>query len=370
MWSTGADPLTQIPVRNAWHLLLYAWDLAEWKGRGAHAQDDAPSLLGLLAGVLADACSDLVRRGLARAHRTRAAVVAGVRGRVDFADSLRGMHFHAGRASCVFPETGVDEPRNRVLRSVLTALSGDPRVEHAVEAKAIALRRRCARTAESMIGVTAQRIDAVDFRRLKTGRNDRDYAMPLAVCELIRSLRAPSEAPGLVATTDLDRARIRFERLFEGFVRNFCRRKLPRHSVKAEQLHWPDEVENPFAPSMRTDATVVALDPPHRRLVIETKFSTTSMATSQYGKATFKSGNLYQLYAYLRTQEDASTAHRSAEGLLLYPTTKSNFEEVMQVQGHRIRVATLDLGAPWSDIEARLLALTAPSAAASPKIVS
>lgn len=32
----------------------------------------------------------------------------------------------------------------------------------------------------------------------------------------------------------------------------------------------------------------------------------------------------------------------------------------MKVQGHRIRIATVNLAQPWEQIEARLLALVAP----------
>lgn len=69
----------------------------------------------------------------------------------------------------------------------------------------------------------------------------------------------------------------------------------------------------------------------------------------------FKSENLYQIYAYLRTQEHLSEAHREAEGMLLYPTTERSVDEAMVAQGHRIRVATLDLSQGWGEIEERLL---------------
>ncbi len=70
-----------------------------------------------------------------------------------------------------------------------------------------------------------------------------------------------------------------------------------------------------------------------------------------------KSQNLYQIYAYLRTQEHRSAAHAAAEGMLLYPTTRLELDEAMFVQRHRIRVATVDLSRPWPEIEERLLAL-------------
>jgi hypothetical protein len=43
--------------------------------------------------------------------------------------------------------------------------------------------------------------------------------------------------------------------------------------------------------------------------------------------------------------------------MLLYPTTGQDLNEAMVVQGHRMRIATVDLSEDWEDIEARLLDL-------------
>jgi hypothetical protein len=64
--------------------------------------------------------------------------------------------------------------------------------------------------------------------------------------------------------------------------------------------------------------------------------------------------------------------HRNADGMLLYGKTAHedrDLDEMMQVQGHRIRIVTLDLGQPWEKIEERLTSLVdlgwAPGSATS-----
>ena len=42
--------------------------------------------------------------------------------------------------------------------------------------------------------------------------------------------------------------------------------------------------------------------------------------------------------------------------MLLYPTTSQDLNEIMCVQGHRMRVA-MDLSKVWETVESRLLAL-------------
>ena len=71
---------------------------------------------------------------------------------------------------------------------------------------------------------------------------------------------------------------------------------------------------------------------------------------------TLRSGYLYQIYAYLRSQVgrgDPLADH--AEGLLLHPSAGESVDETAVIQGHRIRFATVDLAASTSEIRARLL---------------
>lgn len=140
-------------------------------------------------------------------------------------------------------------------------------------------------------------------------------------------------------------------------MRNFYRMQLPEFSVGAEKLSWFDELGSELVPAMFTDITIVERVSPHRRTIIDTKYSVSALATNQYGDRKFKSPNLYQIYSYLRTQEHISSAHRSARGLLLYPTNGYDVRGSMLVQGHRIDVATVNLANKWEQIEADLIGL-------------
>ena len=339
-------------------MLLYAWDLAAWRGHVSAEAESSTTLLGLLARVLEDCTRQLMHRQLTRAHTQRSAVVRGIRGRVDFGASLTRLQFEAGRATCEFSELDIDTPRNRILRSTLHSLARDPRVEHSDARASDQLRSRLARLVEAMAGVRLNRLSSSDFSCLQLGRNDRDYALPLAICELIHRLELPSEASGDHALVALCRDEIRFERLFEAFVRNFYRLHLTGHAVGSEVLDWDDQLSCGLAPAMRTDITITERAPPHRRLVIETKFSSTTLSVGRHGAERLKSHNLYQLYAYLRTQEHRGESFRTASGLLLYPKTSHDLDTEMLVQGHRIRAATVDLGSDWEAVESKLLELT------------
>ena len=106
---------------------------------------------------------------------------------------------------------------------------------------------------------------------------------------------------------------------------------------------------------METD---IVLDPPNagRRMVIDTKFASI-LASGRFRDAVLKSGYLYQLYAYLRTQEGLAPQWEGAEGLLLHPAIGEPLHEHVVIQGQRIAFATVDLAGTAAAIRSELRGL-------------
>ncbi len=351
-----------VPVLNAWYLLLYAWDLVRWRGRWDGAASQAPNLLGLLARVIADCTKDLLRHPLARSYEKTTGAIPGIRGRIDFARSANRFSFLAGRAVCTYTEQSIDTLKNRILKSTLNRLLHHPLIEPgAAPDVTTVLRHELRQCVRAMDGVAIVPVQGAHFSTLQLARNDRGYILPLAICYLIYRFEMPTEQSGHSVLGGLLRDQIVFGRLFERFVRNFYRHHRPDLRVSSEDLSWFDELGSHFVPRMRTDITLEWGEPVNRRMVIDTKYYYNALSARFESSEKFHAANLYQLYAYLRTQEHRSPAHRNAAGLLLYPTTKQQLDERMRVQGHDIRVATVDLAAPWPGIEAELLDIVAKS---------
>jgi 5-methylcytosine-specific restriction enzyme subunit McrC len=120
------------------------------------------------------------------------------------------------------------------------------------------------------------------------------------------------------------------------------------------QIEWSAAGINRILPNMRTD---IVLNHPAsvRRIVIDTKFNSI-LTIGWHRDETLRSGYLYQIYAYLRSQVgrgDPLADH--AEGLLLHPSVAEKVDEAVVIQGHRVRFATVDLAAPTSAIRDQLL---------------
>ena len=98
-------------------------------------------------------------------------------------------------------------------------------------------------------------------------------------------------------------------------------------------------------PTMLTD---IVLDHMvyRRRIIIDTKF-TSILKPGFHRDQTLASGHIYQIYAYLRSQEERldDPLADTASGMLLYPAIDCSVDEAVDIQGHYIRFATVNLAA-------------------------
>jgi 5-methylcytosine-specific restriction enzyme subunit McrC len=92
------------------------------------------------------------------------------------------------------------------------------------------------------------------------------------------------------------------------------------------------------------------------RMILDCKYYQEALV-SRYDALRFRSGNLYQLNAYL-TNKAVEPGWENVEGMLLYPSNGYRFDHAFTLHNrHRIRVSTIDLQQTWMDIEAELLGL-------------
>lgn len=208
-------------------------------------------------------------------------------------------------------------------------------------------------------------LEGVDFcepttdliRRQTFGRNDADYRLMLNICSLLLQQFMPTEAKGSKSLPGLKRDELVLYQIYETFVANFYRFHLKGWGVTRQaKLSWFAEVASPLLPGMAADL-VLRCNQTGRKFVLDTKFTAASLVSNQWGSDKFNSGHIYQIYAYLRSQEAVSENDRTASGVLLYPTVSGELNECVKIQGHEIHFKTVDLSKPWEDVEARLLSI-------------
>ena len=366
--SAGAALVGRIPVRNVWLLMLYASRLfREIPGSRRYAVEENPDdIPDLVAEILTHAVQRRLRRNLSSELRRRQADLTRVRGRMDHLRTERRSLLQRGRVACIFDELTTDTPRNRFVRAALRELSRTVRKEELV--------RRCRSGAAALEGAgVGGEPSSIRYRNRTatpetTGRINAEDRQMLAAARLAFQLRLPTEDRGRAHLSSPDRDDVRARTLFEAAVGGFYQTVLSPRGWKVgtgKRIHWQIEDESSgmaeILPSTQTD---IVLDAPagaerqaYRRLVIDTKF-THILGTARYGDEKLRSGYLYQMYAYLRSQDGSDDAlWQHASGLLLHPAVGRHVDEAATIQGHRIRFATVDLAADSLAIRERLLSL-------------
>ncbi len=354
--ATVARTVDGVPIRNLWHMLLYAWGKERFLERWRADAESAPSMEALLAGILSSLVRQQLRVGLGRGYVSTREELRGIRGRVDFSRSLNRLTFENGRAVCGFDEFQANVLRNQVVRSTLARLVQRGSFGAASD-RADALRHELRSRVRDLDGIDLVQLQAHSIRRARAERNDGAYDLMLAICELLHRCWMPSEQGGAVRTPRMDRASQVLPRIFEDFVANFFKVRLRGWTVRSQgRLSWHEDKTSVYLPGMIADV-ILRRHSDDSLLVLDTKFAGATLAQGRFDSLSFKTSHLYQMYAYLRSQDDVSAAHRSAAGVLLYPAVDLDLAEEVQLQGHSIRFTTLDLDQPWEQVEEDLLAI-------------
>ena len=353
----GRRYVGRIPVRNLWLFMLYASDFFRLHGKDNTGLEENPDdLPDLIAEILAHAVAERQRRQLSLGYRTWEAALNRVRGRIDILATERRQLLSRGLVACRFGVLTIDTPRNRFVRAALEAVSPLVRRHE--------LAHRCRKLANDMkaMGVSGVPPTRRQMSTDRFGRHDADDRYMVAAAKLAFDLALPTEGAGANVLPLPDREERWVRWLFEHAVGGFYKVVLSSRGWRVRtgrmlnwQVEWSTAGVASILPNMQTD---IMLDCPSscRRIVVDTKFN--AILTKGWRRnRTLRSGYLYQIYAYLRSQagrEDDPFADR-AEGLLLHPSVGESVDETVTIQGHRIRFATVDLAAPTSEVRSQLL---------------
>src|SRR5690606_1089690 len=112
-----------IPIRNLWHMLLYVWhDYSITNQITLSDVEDSPNLDSLLASMLAKLIRQRLRIGLGRDYTNESALVKGIRGKINFTQSLKRNALEQGQAFCEFHQYQINIPKNQIIRSNVVQL--------------------------------------------------------------------------------------------------------------------------------------------------------------------------------------------------------------------------------------------------------
>lgn len=346
-----------IPVKNLWLLMLYASDcryLAEHLADSEASQHDALELVGK---VLCDLLESRMRRELSKSFINRKNELNRVRGRIDVLQSERKMSLYRGKVVCHFEEVSVDTARNSYTLNALQ------KIQKITQNKNLLVRSRAISQQLKQLGISDTLVVGYSPFSERFGRHENEDRKIIQLAELIHSMMLISESMGSKLLPKPEKQEQWVRKLFEKAVSGFYKLALPRQGWKVssnKQLRWQVEQESTLIPSLLPTMELdIQLDHHQlkQRIVIDTKF-TNIITKGRFDNTTFKSGYIYQLYAYIMSQKkEQDLLSLASSGMLLHPSVGEHYDEVVTIQGHQLRFCTVDLMAKPSEITKRLESL-------------
>ncbi|MDO4791092.1 MAG: 5-methylcytosine-specific restriction endonuclease system specificity protein McrC [Buchananella hordeovulneris] len=335
-------------IQNIFHILAYAFQDLNPDREEELAGEQFERIHDLFAAVLAKGLTRLLKQGLHREYLNRTEDLTTLRGKLEWAGTVRNRLARRHRLSCEFDELSVDHLINRVLKTTAMLLlrHGDVSEKHRTE-----LRRPLLFLSE------VEEIDPATIRwsNIRFTRNTRSYRLLLAVCQLVLQ--------GMLQTTERGELRLmgylkpkQMARLFEKFILEYYAAECSLARASSPQIKWAlDDEVCTMLPIMQSD---IVLSRDNSVLIIDAKYYSRS-TQAPWGKHTIHSQNLYQIFAYVKNKE-AELAARGVpyrvSGMLLYAKTDHDVQPdaTYQMSGNQISVKTLDLGQPFATIRAQL----------------
>ncbi len=344
----------KVCIENIYYLFCYAWDCLP-QSRVVDVSGVArPDTLNLFAHVIKTGTEHILRRGLDRGYSLERAELLKLRGKIDFAGSISSVAASRISLVCEFDEFVPDVLHNQILRATIKRLARAEGID-------VDLRAALNKLDPKLNGVSQIHLNAALFRRVQIHRNNSFYGFLMQVCELLYAAALPDRGKdGQYLFREILDDESYMATVFEKFMRRFYELEQEEFPfVGRPNLSW-DATSAPikdldFLPNMRTDALLRSAN---RLIIVDAKYYKDALQSFRE-KRTIHSKSLYQLMAYLRSAQK-QWPDRSCEGILLYPVAASKINLRYVIDGHPVRIYTLNLNKPWRKVCKALLALIRP----------
>lgn len=334
-------------IKNIYYMLVYAFRVLRQKNYDEIAAEEFDDMQDLFAAILAKGVSQQLKQGLHKEYITKNEDLFVMRGKLDIYGTIKNQIQRKKSLSCEYDELSVNNIFNQILKTTMMILIRDSEVKksHKADLKKVML---------FFHDIDIIEPSQIRWSGLMYQRNNKNYEMLINVCYFVLD--------GMLQTTDKGNYKMtsfsdeHMHRLYEKFVLEYLKR---HHSylseARAAQVKWnlatdTEESMIRFLPAMQTD---IFLRYKEQILIIDTKYYGNSMQ-KQYDKVTIHSGNMYQIFTYVKNQDVKNNG--SVSGMLLYAKTEEAITPDCSfvIGGNKISVKTLDLNKEFKLIAAQL----------------
>ena len=322
-----------IRIQNIYYMLAYAFQVLNEQGYRSIATEDFDNTAELCSAILVRGISTQIKRGLGKEYIPRTEALSSLRGKIDISETIKTQALQRKQMACSYDEFSVNSYMNRIIKSTMLLL---------LRADITKARKKEMRK----LLVFFDEVETIDLYsvnwNMQYNRNNQAYRMLISICYLVVKGLLQTQSDGTTKLMDfLDEQRM--HRLYEKFILEYYRKEYPQITANASQIPWQlDDDVSAMLPVMQTD---IMLSHGEKTLIIDAKYYAHSTQI-QYDKHTLHSGNMYQIFTYVKNKDtELSAVPHEVSGMLLYAKTDEDIypENEYRMSGNKIEVRTLNL---------------------------
>lgn len=325
-------------------MLSYAFRVLNEKGYRKIQTESFENTADLLSEILIIGVSKQIKQGLVKDYIDVTETTSSVRGKINITESINSQSFIKRQLNCTYDEFSLNCYLNQILKTTMNLL----------------VKSDISRSRRKKLKNLLMYFSEVDFLdvgsinwKIRFDRNNQTYKMLINICYLaINGLIHSEDAGDKKLMEFLDDQLM--STLYEKFLLNYFKKEHPEILTHAPQIDWQiDEGVDFLLPKMKTDVT---LEYGNRILIIDAKFYS-SNTSKNYGKDMHHSGNLYQIFTYVRNKSlELEGKDIEVSGMLLYAMTNERIQPDSDyvMSGNKISVKTLDLNQDFEIIKGQL----------------
>lgn len=334
-----------ISIHNIYYMLSYAFRILNEQGYKSIQTEEFHNVGELCAAILVKGFSIQLKRGLGREYISESDELSSPRGKIDITESVKTLSMQRKKLVCVYDDFSVNSYMNKIIKTTMCVL---------IKSKISSARKKEIRKLLVYLG----EVDVLDIHiinwNVQYNRNNQTYRMLISICYLVVKGLLQTQSDGSVKLMDfLDEQRM--HHLYEKFILEYYRKEYPMIAANASQISWQlDDGYDEMLPVMQSDIMLSYRD---KTLIIDAKYYGSSLQ-QQYDKYSIISGNLYQIFTYVKNKEAELTGveHERVAGMLLYARTDAEVypQNKYKMSGNDIEVRTLDLSGDFAAIRQQL----------------
>lgn len=336
-------------IKNIYYMLSYAFTTLDRGDYEEIATEKFENIHNLFAAILSKGIGRQLKQGLYREYLNRKEDTVVARGKIDIPGTIQNKLARKRVLTCEYDELSENNLLNQILKTTVMLLLRHTGVDTDYKND---LKK------EMLFFSNVDTIDPSTIRwtDIRFQRNNSTYRMLISLCQLILE--------GMLLTTDSGEYRLatfideqRMNRLYEKFILEYYIKECPQVTATASQIQWVlDDGIGTMLPVMQSD---IMLAKGNTVLIIDAKYYTHTTQT-QYDVHTLHSGNLYQIFTYVKNKDaEFGNNPHTVSGMLLYAATDEGIQpnNSYQMSGNKISVQTLDLNQDFAEIAAQLDAI-------------